>query len=547
MTRRTPAQYVWERLEFNDRLLKKHFTPLPSRKIYGFTVHHMTIRGTGNGDALDACYRTWQTRQASAHYGVDGQLVDQFVLDKDYAWATGSARGNLRTISVEFANSSAGPKWLVDNMTVVTGARLIANGHVLYKLGRPVVGKTLFEHDDWFATACPGPYLGGSHWPVIVAEIVRVYDQLVGAPSPVKPVPLPKVAVWGKPETWVLGATGSDVTRLGERIRVWSKALGLRDPYKVGPGEPYGPADVAGLQALQVAWGYGDEPADLQLGGASDGYPGELSFAKLASTPPKKPATPAKGQTVDVRFMFVPMAGYNGDDAKGVTAWKANTDGLASLVKKYDPDLVGTTELSNREINPMRPRFDQALPDYSRRLGGSDGRFVYGLDKTTERIASGHVNAAKDTLLNGDDKQAAWSLDQVGPIRVATIAAHTENQDGVDSKTGENADDLRVEQLDSMVDRAIVKIKAAGGAHLIVVVADTNSEDMVRDNMADQGWHVSGGGYFTRWDDSVKKRFDYALCQTYGSAELVSAKSKLIDHDFADHTAIVIDVTVRIP
>lgn len=547
MTRRTPAQYVWERLEFNDRLLKKHFTPLPSRKIRGFTVHHMTIRGTGNGDALNACYRTWQTRQASAHYGVDGQLVDQFVLDKDYAWATGSARGNLETISVEFANSTAGPKWLVDNMTVMTGARLIAHGHVLYKLGRPVVGKTLFEHDDWFATACPGPYLGGSHWPVIVAEIVRVYDQLVGAPSPVKPVPLPKVAGWGKPETWVLGATGPDVIRLGERIRVWSKALGLRDPYKVGPSEPYGPADVAGLQALQVAWGYGNKTADLQLGGASDGYPGLQSFAKLTSTPPAKAPVPAKGTAVDLRVMFVPMAGYNGDNAPGVKKWKANTDGLAALVKKYDPDLFGTTELSNRAINPMRPRFDKALPEYSRRPGGADGRYVYGRDKTTDRIASGHVNAARDTLLSGDDKQAAWSLDQVGPIRVGTIAAHTENQDGVDVKTGKNADNLRVDQLNSMVDRSIAKIKAAGGAHLIIIVADTNSENMVRDDMVRQGWKINGGGYFTRWDDSTKKRIDYALSQAFGSAELVSAKSKRIDHDFGDHTAIVVDLTVRIP
>lgn len=537
MTIRTPAQYGWGRLEFNERLLKKHFSPLTSRKIRGFTVHHMTIVGTGNGGALDACYSTWLNREASAHYGVDGTLVTQFVLDKDYAWATGSTKGNLDTISVEHANSTAGPKWLVDNATMVTGARLIANGHVRYKLGRPVDKKTLFQHDNWFATACPGPFLGGTQWAAYVKETQRVYDELVGGVAPVEPKPVVRVAVWGKAETWVLGAVGPDVARLGERIRVWSKALGLPDPYKVGPGDPYGPADAAGLQALQKKWGYGSAPADLKLGGASDGYPGAQSFAKLAAEPPPQPPTPSKPETVDIKVMFVPMAGYNADDAPGVTRWKRNTDGLAALVKKYNPDLFGTTELSNRDINPMLPRFEAALPEYARG-GGSDGRYAFGCKATTKHVAGGKIEAAKSTLLNGDTKQAAWSLDIVHDLRVGAVYGHTENQDGVDRKSGKNADQLRVEQMDSFVDQGLAKIKAAGGADVVIVFADTNSETWVRDDMVKKGWTAIGGGYFTRWNDTAKKRFDW------GFIKVGTATSKRIDHDYADHTALVITWTV---
>lgn len=112
--------------------------------------------------------------------------------------------------------------------------------------------------------------------------------------KPDAPTP-PPVAVWGKPDTFVIGATGPDVTRLGERIRVWFKHFGWVDPYKVAPGSPMSEVDRAALSKLQVAWGLGDSPAALKKGGGSDGYPGMWSFMKLLSDPPVKPsiATPA--------------------------------------------------------------------------------------------------------------------------------------------------------------------------------------------------------------------------------------------------------------
>lgn len=191
MTRRTPEQYDFATCSFDETILPaspRRITSPRRQKIQFVVAHHMTIIGKGTGSANDACMRTWQTREASAHYGVDGRFVRQFVWDKDEAWATANSLGNQAGISIEHANSSAGPNWLVSELTWKTGARVAASLHVLYKLGRPVANKTLRRHKDFFATACPGPYLGGSQWDEYVAEAQKQYDQFVtgaaAAPAP---------------------------------------------------------------------------------------------------------------------------------------------------------------------------------------------------------------------------------------------------------------------------------------------------------------------------------------------------------------------------
>src|SRR5699024_2613972 len=109
MTRRSPSQYNWAKLRYDETILDKHYTPQSSKNVRFIVVHHMTIIGSGSGAALDACYNVWQNRRASAHYGVDGNLVRQYVWDKDFAWATGSTIGNRDCISIEHANSTSGP------------------------------------------------------------------------------------------------------------------------------------------------------------------------------------------------------------------------------------------------------------------------------------------------------------------------------------------------------------------------------------------------------------------------------------------------------
>lgn len=181
MTKRTPAQYDWKNALFNDRRLPRggHFTSPRRSKITHVTLHHMTIVASGSGSgttsALEGCYRTWTgSRQASANYGISGNQVWQYVSDNDAAWADANSTSNHSTLSIEHANSTAGPKWEISDETLATSARLIATLHHLYGLGRPS-RKTVKVHRDYFATSCPGPYMM-AHLSAHIAAAARIYD-----------------------------------------------------------------------------------------------------------------------------------------------------------------------------------------------------------------------------------------------------------------------------------------------------------------------------------------------------------------------------------
>lgn len=168
MTRRTREQYNWDKLEFDETLLTKHFTPMRGRRIEFVVLHHMVIRDDAwnqysRDTALDACYNIWQTRQASAHYGVNGHSVRQYVWDKDVAWACGNEMGNNRGISIEHANYTLDEPgvdndYVISEQTLHTSARLVASIHKHYGLV-PKRNVTVKMHYEFYPTACPGPYL----------------------------------------------------------------------------------------------------------------------------------------------------------------------------------------------------------------------------------------------------------------------------------------------------------------------------------------------------------------------------------------------------
>lgn len=285
------------------------------------------------------------------------------------------------------------------------------------------------------------------------------------------------------------------------------------------------------------------------------GDPGNFPIAKLVSfakgtvpvpvpvpaptpTPVPAPTPEPVPSSATIRLLFLPMAGYNADSAPGVTRWEANTRGLLGIVTNVKPDLIGTTELSNRAIAPMRPMFDAGAPSYSRVSGGSDGRYIYRRKSTTTHIASGHVLASDSSELNDDDKQAAWSVDEVDGVRVRTIAFHGENEDGIDRSSGVNADDLRVAQAISVEQRALKAMAPYATSGPIIYMGDFNSEGMVRDAMVARGWTVAGYGNFTGWADNVKKPLAWVFIKG-GTAAV-----RRIYHDFSDHTSLDIVATV---
>ena len=197
MVRRKPSEYNWRKLQFDETILKKHFTSPRRMKIAFVVFHHPTVKTDGKTAVLDACYRIWQNRPASAHYAVEGKQVRQYVWDGNAAWATANTLGNHAGISVEVANLKLGPSWEIDEESWETAAMLAAFIHVAYGLGRPtskVGGRlgTLRQHSWFSSTACPGPHMK-KIWPQVVAETQRQYDLIVKQVTPPSvPVKKPK-------------------------------------------------------------------------------------------------------------------------------------------------------------------------------------------------------------------------------------------------------------------------------------------------------------------------------------------------------------------
>lgn len=195
---RKPDQYNWEKLEFNETLLLPHNFEKRQGKIQFFVVHHMIVknRDVHSNDANRACYDIWirQGRQASANYGVDGDFVDQFVYDGNAAWANANRWANHNSIAIEHANATLDEPgthndYVVDDRTFFNGARLIANGHLLYGIA-PKRNASVRKHSNFTSTACPGPYMD-RNWDRYFDLMMDIYNEIRNG-RPLPPVEHPK-------------------------------------------------------------------------------------------------------------------------------------------------------------------------------------------------------------------------------------------------------------------------------------------------------------------------------------------------------------------
>lgn len=137
-----------------------NYTPGRQDTIHGIVIHHAA------STSLDSVGQVFSTpgRGGSAHYGVKGQQVHQYVREEDTAWHCGDWAGNSCTIGIETVNSTGAPDWLIDDETFETLAKLVAdiakrNGLGTLKFDPDGVYPTLSAHRDWSPTYCPGDYL----------------------------------------------------------------------------------------------------------------------------------------------------------------------------------------------------------------------------------------------------------------------------------------------------------------------------------------------------------------------------------------------------
>lgn len=166
-----------------------HITHTQHRKTK-VTLHHNAGRLSHEG-----VLEVWKTRPASAHLDVDGSgAVAQYAWLNEYAWATGSTKGNQESISIEMANSGVGGDWPVAEVTWKSAARLA--GWIFAKIiGTRPTSDNLVVHHYWKATTCAGPYIDRV-MPQIVQLANASYDYFMGGgsapPSTTQPTPVGK-------------------------------------------------------------------------------------------------------------------------------------------------------------------------------------------------------------------------------------------------------------------------------------------------------------------------------------------------------------------
>lgn len=157
-----------------------NFTAGRSKAIDRITIHHMAGVMSSND-----CARVFQSpnRGASAHYGIGvGGDISCYVDESNTAWSDANWDSNCRTVSIETSNSQTGGDWPVSEASwsaLVKLVRDIAERNGLLPLA---VGRNLFGHRDFVATACPGNYLYSRLQSL--ADAVNGYSGGQTAPNP---------------------------------------------------------------------------------------------------------------------------------------------------------------------------------------------------------------------------------------------------------------------------------------------------------------------------------------------------------------------------
>lgn len=102
-------------------------------------------------DVLDGTF-TGGGREASAHFGVGGTTVHQYVALGDTAWAVGNWEWNKRTVSIEHVGTTANPP---SYETLDTSARLMAALAKLKGWNSLTLGVNVGIHKWYGSTTCP--------------------------------------------------------------------------------------------------------------------------------------------------------------------------------------------------------------------------------------------------------------------------------------------------------------------------------------------------------------------------------------------------------
>ena len=125
------------------------------RKIEAITIHHMAGRLTA-----EQCGKIFQQigRYGSSHYGIgyDGR-IGQYIDETDTAWTNSNWDSNCKSVTIETSDNDN--SWYVNDTTLNSLIKLVADIAKRNNLGTLVPGKNLTWHSMFTSTTCPGDYL----------------------------------------------------------------------------------------------------------------------------------------------------------------------------------------------------------------------------------------------------------------------------------------------------------------------------------------------------------------------------------------------------
>lgn len=125
------------------------------RSIEAITIHHMA-----GVLSAEQCGKIFQQvgRYGSSHYGIgyDGR-IGQYVDESDTAWTNSNWDSNCKSVTIETSDNDN--SWYVNDTTLNSLIKLVADIAKRNNLGTLVPGKNLTWHSMFTSTSCPGDYL----------------------------------------------------------------------------------------------------------------------------------------------------------------------------------------------------------------------------------------------------------------------------------------------------------------------------------------------------------------------------------------------------
>ena len=155
------------------------YNPRYNQSVVRIIVHHWA--GVSGGDSR----LTNPNQEVSANYILysDGTLIGQ-VPEEYRAWTSGSWDADAPSITVEVQNAEVGGDWRVSDEAINKLTELIADLGRRYGWGSIAWGVQVRGHREFWATACPGPYL----WDRLPGIAANANAMLGGAaPAPAAP------------------------------------------------------------------------------------------------------------------------------------------------------------------------------------------------------------------------------------------------------------------------------------------------------------------------------------------------------------------------